>query len=161
MHVCVSVCVDCPGLDGDGGKGGGLTEISSKRITDHASLAYWFRAKNTHTYTQNLPLPCAFYLAASLSHRDILYFTHIRCGWVSSSMASLSVHWDEENSCFLFRAEYRKTEKRDDANVKIRHTCASSKHLVRKKKTENRKECWDMFKDQYRRSILRSTDGNS
>lgn len=52
--LCVCVCcihsgmpgcvraVPRPGLEG-------LSEISCKRITDHASLAYWFTAKNTYT----------------------------------------------------------------------------------------------------------------
>lgn len=44
---------------------GGLSEISCKRITDHASLAYWFTAKDT--YTQNLFLSCSIcYLSVSL-----------------------------------------------------------------------------------------------
>lgn len=77
-HVRVCVCVwlcsprhacvreQCPGLDW-----GGLSEISCKRITDHASLAYWFTAKNTYIHTKSSSLQFLFfYLCLSLSHSD-------------------------------------------------------------------------------------------
>lgn len=75
-NCCISVCVSVlftqaclcvravprPGLEG-------LSEISCKRITDHASLAYWFTAKNT--YTQNLLLACSFFICLAFFHSDI------------------------------------------------------------------------------------------
>lgn len=82
LYVCVCVVVftqPClcawamprPGL-------GGLSEISCKRITDHASLAYWFTAKNTYTYTQNLLLSSSFKKkSVCLSCSFICTHTHI------------------------------------------------------------------------------------
>lgn len=82
LCVCACVCaavftqaclcawaVPRPGL-------GGLSEISCKRITDHASLAYWFTAKNTYTYTQNLLRSCSFFFCPSLPPSPIQTHSH-------------------------------------------------------------------------------------
>lgn len=76
---------------------GGLSEISCKRITDHASLAYWFTAKNTYTYTQNLLLPCSsFFICLSFSHsliqtHNLTHIVHFHTHTTPSSMGSLGV----------------------------------------------------------------------
>lgn len=112
--VCVWLCsprhacawaVPRPGLEG-------LSEISCKRITDHASLAYRFTAKNTYTYTQNLLLSCNF-LSVCLS--PVILFRHTvsptSCTYTHItplSMGSLGVQgvWGRslhrENVCFYY-----------------------------------------------------------
>lgn len=119
-HLCVVLTEACqcvwavprPGLEG-------LSEISFKRITDHASLAYWFTAKNTYAYTQNLLLLCSdfssfcleffsFTLTGSPAHYT--YRTHT--WWINSLGVQEVLH--DNYVCILLHFPIDKRETKQE-----------------------------------------------
>lgn len=90
---------------------GGLTEISCKRITDHASLAYWFTAKNTYTYTPNLLLCCSVLsVCLSLTRSFRHTVVHLHHMWVSIFISGFTWHSSGQS-----RLSLRQTRRRRNA----------------------------------------------